>query len=90
MRLCAPRAATLTEIHADGTFGVRGARCRDIRSLPSGRTVSFAVSGVPSAQGPLHLLATASAVDLAGTARARTQVPIGGPAACGSALRLRC
>jgi choice-of-anchor A domain-containing protein len=91
VRLCAARAATLTEIHGDGTFGVRGARCRDIRSLPSGRTVSFAVSGVPAAAGQLRLRATATAVDLAGTARARTQVPITGPVACGSAARrMRC
>jgi hypothetical protein len=48
------------------------------------------VSGVPSAPGRLRLRAVATAVDLAGAARARTQVPIAGPAACGSAARLRC
>jgi hypothetical protein len=46
VRLCAPRAATLTEVHARATFAFRGARCRDIRELPPGRTVSFSVSGV--------------------------------------------
>jgi hypothetical protein len=91
VRLCAPPAATLTEVHADGTFAHRGGRCRDIRELPSGRTVSFEVSAVPAAGGQLHLRATATAVDLAGRARATAQVPIAGPAACGSAVsRLRC
>ena len=89
VRLCAPHAATLTEIHADGTFAVRSARCRDIRDLPRGRTVSFAVSGVPAARGLLRLTAVASAIELSGTERAVARVPIGGPAACGSA-RLRC
>jgi hypothetical protein len=91
VRLCAPRAATLTEVRADGTFGVRGARCRDISRLPRGRTVSFVVSGVPAAAGRLKLAATATAVDLSGVARATAQVPITGPLACGSAaLLLRC
>src|SRR3954447_21169232 len=49
VRLCAPGAATLTEVHAHGTFAHRGGRCRDIRELPSGRTVSFEVSAVPAA-----------------------------------------
>ncbi len=91
VRLCAPPAATLTEVRAPGTFAVRRARCQDIPRLPRGRTVSFAVSGVPAAAGRLRLAATATAVDLPGTARATAQVPISGPAACGSATaRLRC
>jgi hypothetical protein len=90
VRLCAPPAATLTEVRAPGTFTVRRARCQDIPRLPSGRTVSFVVSGVPAAAGSLSLLATATAIDLPGVARATAQVPITGPLACGSALRLRC
>jgi hypothetical protein len=90
VRLCAPRASTLTEVRADGTFGLRGARCRDISRLPRGRTVSFVVSGVPAAAGRLNLVATATAIDLPGTARATAQVPITGPLACPAALRLRC
>jgi hypothetical protein len=90
VRLCAPRAATLTEVHAPGPFAVRRARCQDISRLPRGRTVSFVVSGVPAAAGSLRLLATATAIDLPGVARATAQVPITGPFACGSALRLRC
>jgi choice-of-anchor A domain-containing protein len=90
VRLCAPRASTLTEVRAPGTFAVRRARCQDIPRLPRGRTVSFVVSGVPAAAGSLSLLATATAIDLPGVARATAQVPISGPLACGSALRLRC
>jgi hypothetical protein len=91
VRLCAPRAATLTEVSANRTFAFAGARCRDIRELPSGRTVSFIVSGVPSAGGRLNVSAAATAVDLSGVARATAQVPISGPLACGSAARrLRC
>ena len=91
VRLCAPPAATLTEVRAPGTFALRRSRCQDIPRLPRGRTVSFGVSGVPAAAGRLRLTATATAVDLPGTARATAQVPISGPAACGAALaRLRC
>jgi Domain of unknown function DUF11 len=91
VRLCAPPAATLTEVRAPGTFAVRRTRCQDIPRLPRGRTVSFVVSGVPAAAGRLRLAAIATAIDLPGVARATAQVPISGPLACGSAARrLRC
>ena len=80
VRLCAPGAATLTEIHADSTFAARDARCRDIRDLPRGRTVSFAVSGVPAARGLLRLTAAATAIELSGDWSVRSR-------ACRSAAR---
>jgi choice-of-anchor A domain-containing protein len=80
VRLCAPRAADVTGVRAAGTFGYRGARCRDIRNLTPGRTVSFVVTAVPAASGRLNLTARATAAGRAGADRDRTQVLVGADA----------
>jgi hypothetical protein len=80
VRLCALRPEDVTGFRAVGTYGYRGARCRNIARLPAGRTVSFEVTAVPAATGPLDLTDRATAVGRAGAARARTNVQILGGA----------
>ena len=80
VRLCAPRPDDVTGVRAAGTFAYRGARCRDIRNLPAGRTVSFAVTATPAATGRLDLIARATAIGLARGERDRTQVLVAGGA----------
>jgi hypothetical protein len=87
VRLCAPPVRTLIDVRAPGTFADRGARCRDIRRLEPGRTVSFELSGIPAAHGRLTLTARASAVGLPHALRAQTHAAIAGPKACAAALR---
>jgi choice-of-anchor A domain-containing protein len=89
VRLCAPPSDKLTGAHAFGTFAFHGARCRDIRRLGRGRTVSFTVTAVPAAGGRLTVRDVATAVGISSPARASDQVLVAGPVACGAAL-LRC
>jgi choice-of-anchor A domain-containing protein len=87
VRLCALRPTDVTGLRAPATFAYGRARCRNIRRLARGRTVSINVAAVPAAGGRLTLTARATAAGLAGAASARSQVPIAAPAACPSALR---
>src|SRR3954469_327587 len=87
VRLCALRPTDVTGLRAPATFAYGHARCRNIRQLARGRTVSIDVAAVPAAGGRLTLTARATAVGLARAASPRTQVPIDAPAACPSALR---
>ena len=90
VRLCAPRPDDVTGVRAAGTFGYRGARCRNIPRLPAGRTVSFDVTAVPAASGSLRLTALATAVGRAGAARDRTRVQVAGDACAAAVARAAC
>jgi hypothetical protein len=91
-RLCAPPPSGVTGVVARGTFRSHGRLCRKYLRLPKGRTVSFLVSARPFRSGPVHPSTAATAVDLAGTARASATVLVVRPfTGCGSsALIKRC
>jgi hypothetical protein len=90
VRLCAPRPDDVTGVRATATFGYNGARCRNIRRLPAGKTVSFSVTAVPARTGPLDLRARATTVARGGSARDRTTMQVLGGACPAVVARAAC
>jgi hypothetical protein len=77
-------------MRAAATLRYRGARCQDIRRLPTGRTVTFTVHVVPAAGGPLTLTARATAIGRAGAMRDRAQARISASACLTQLARAAC